>query len=223
MKEFLRPGLRKKRALEEYDIAQNLQARTDEPTEAPSLPDAGLQMLWDHGNQSMPALLVQQSDDDVALSSDDEDEITALPPLPRCYNTMPADHPEPPLSLVQEGDSDGPSLEDLADQAMDEALAAADAPGNRSSIRPALPAHWLTTTPTHSPRQLRSVFSDGDLSLVVRDTGFLPLPVAVFSTSSIPLPSFRSLPATARIEGESDGGDPDTPASGRWLGGGNVS
>ncbi|KAJ4357116.1 hypothetical protein N0V95_002772 [Ascochyta clinopodiicola] len=139
-REFLRPGLRKKRVAEEFAVAQLITPEIEQPVETSSLPGASLLELQARKEKPLPISPIEEGfDADMTRGSDDDDEITALPPLPGYRYQYPAY-----LSSSEEH-SDLPSVECLADQAMDDAEAAYDAPGNRSSVRLPLPAEWMAT------------------------------------------------------------------------------
>lgn len=207
---LLRPERRRKRAVQESGIAQRHQEHMNAPTEPRILSS-------DEEGEEKPL---------PSSHIHDIEEITALPPMPGQHRTMPARRlgllPSPAPS--QDGMEES-SLEDLTDQALDDALAAADSPGNRNSTRPALPAEWMIDL----PRPLRTAMSDSSLRVSSRQAGLVPLPLAVYLPGSVPLPGFAevevvgSRPVGAR--GEEDGGDDreqDTPASGMEVGGGHA-
>lgn len=194
VKEVFRPALRNKRIVEKFALSEDIESRVEEPTEPPSLPGAGLLKLqaWEGDLLPVPPW-VEEFDADLTRGGDD-DEITALPPLPTTHFYRPV----PPLSAVNrylEEEMDEPSVEDLADQAMDEAMAVADSPGNRLSTRPPLPAEWLTDN-FGPPRET----SNGDLEQWVPPTStmFLPLPDLSSPGTPLPDPSIPDVrPATA--------------------------
>lgn len=192
MKEFFRPGLRRKRVLEELAIAESIEPATEGPMEVPSLPGAGLLKLQAMEENSLPASPLDNSFVAEMTPGDDDDteEITALPPLPgaggRFHTLIPA-HAHQQVEEL--------SVEDLADQAMEDAEAAYDAPGNRLSARRPVPIGWR-----FAGEVTRSADTGGsEQQILTALNDFLPLPD--LSGPGLPLPSClvpNSGPATAR-------------------------
>lgn len=185
------------------------------------MPGAGLQKLKEPDEKPLPPSPVDETDQNLTRTGDD-DELQALPPLPGHRYKAPAAPSMPaPLPTQDEDENvDGPSFESLADQAMDEALAEADAPGNRSSTRPALPVEWRAEafSQTMGSSNMMQPTSASHI-------GSLPLPSAVLSPDLGWLPNLsvstsRLGTARAGMDEDSDGAQ-ETPTSGKWFGGGN--
>lgn len=217
--------MRDKRLAEELTIADYIlekpEQRVEPYVESPSLPGAGLQKLKEQDEKPLPPSPVNETDPNLTRAGDD-DEIQALPPLPGHHHEAPAAPSMPaPLPTQDEHENvDGPFLESLADPAMDEALAEADAPGNRSSTRPALPVEWRAEAFS------QTMGSSGMMQPTsTSHTGFLPLPSAVMSPGIGSLPNLSvstSRLGRTRAGMDEDGdGAQETPASGKWFGGGN--
>lgn len=213
VKEFFRPALRQKRVLEELAIAEAIDAPTKDLLEQPSLPGAGLLKLQELDERSLPPSPIDNNFD-ADMTRGGDDEITALPSLPArvrpFYTPMPTSRHQDEMGMGRM------RVEDLANQAMDEAKAAYDSPGNRTSRRLSLPAEW---------RQLgnyaRAVEHDGFEQQVLSATSaFLPLPD--LSGPGLPLPDL-SVPAarsatTLSLMEETLDDAQTTPASGKWFG-----
>ena len=82
VKEFFRPGLRKKRALEEFAISQRLVVHIENPVEAPVLPAAGLEKLKEREETLVGSVVGSRDEDGKGGEEKGEDEdVTALPPM----------------------------------------------------------------------------------------------------------------------------------------------
>ena len=212
MKKFLHPDLRKERVQEEVVLSQRIEPHLEGSVELPSLPGAGLQKLRER-EKPMPVSPIQEDFDADLTQGGDDVEITALPPLPG-YRYQASDGPQVFQERIYE-----PSIKYLADQAgqaMEEAMAVADVPGNRSSTRLPLTAIW-TAEELESPMTVGNGGIEQQAQRI--QTGQrepIPLPAAVFLPGATPLPCFQVLgnkPATARSEADDiDNGEQKTSA-----------
>jgi hypothetical protein len=212
LREKFSKSSRNKRLTEEWRKVQAIAGQPEQPAEEvdepPSLPGAGLTRLKEQDEKPLPPSPVDETDPNLTRG-DNDDGILALPPMPghhRRTSAVSSEDFEFPIRLQRDEE---PSLEDL----MDDALDAADAPGNRSSIRSPLPPQWRATefSRTMSSRGIRQQEAS-------RSTEFLPLPSAVLSSDLGYLPNLSaprsvpifavasSRPGTARVDGD-DGGD----------------
>lgn len=89
VKEFFRPDLRKKRALEEFEISQRLDVSTEEPVEAPRLPGLGLEKLNRIEEMDMVGVVDGEQNDGVSSAHKLEEEVTALPEIPGHHEAVP--------------------------------------------------------------------------------------------------------------------------------------
>lgn len=228
-KELLRPDLRKKRALEEFAISQHILVHVENPIEPPSLPGAGLHLLREREDKSPPTTPIDESDVELTRG-DDEDDMTALPPMPdRKHSPSVSCRTSWSLSMNEEDNADQFSVDDLADEAMDEALAVADAPGNRSSIRPTLPAEWIMDWPS-TPKSTRAAAGPiTEQQTPMKQTGRLHLSSTMYSPMTSPTSSFfnfstrgsRASETSSEVEEDVDTAQ-KTLASCRWFIGGSL-
>ncbi|KAJ8107260.1 hypothetical protein OPT61_g8990 [Boeremia exigua] len=217
VKEVFHPALRKKRALDEFALSQRVHTHMAQPIEPPSLPGTGRERLSAFKEYLESRSPSDEWDEDVLREDYDDDEITALPRMPGHRGTQARQE-----SLLPWDEPSNEPFQEEFDQAMDEAFALADAPGNRSSTRPALPAEWMANV-----SRKRAVGS-ANQHAPVRRTNFLPLPSAVSLPGSVPLPdcvgvadstrpSTGNRPATVRGEAGTIYEARMTPALSRWF------
>ena len=224
LKEKLCPWLRDKRLAREAALAAAVPETpvqpAEEPVEPAFLPGARLQNLKEQDEESVPPLPVDEMDVNMTRG-DYDDLISALPPMPGHQRQVSAVSSVDFDFLIDQQRNDDPSLEDL----MDDALHAADAPGNRCSVRSPLPAAWRTA-------EFSRMISSSHLTQqeTSRSAELLPLPSAVFESGPGHLPALSSSrsvpnyavtssrPGTAGVDTEiGEDGAQATPASGRWF------
>jgi hypothetical protein len=228
LEEWFRPSSTKTRAYEVYLKAQAIPDKPDQPVEEriepASLPGAGLEKLKEQDDEQeeepLSASLVDETDLNMTRG-DNDDHICALPPMPDRQRQAPVVSSEDSHTPVYQQSDGEPFLEDLWDDVLD----AADAPGNRCSIRSPLPPEWRAAD--FSTLMSSNPVTQQEAS---KSTEYLPLPSAVFGpgprylpalSPSRSVPNFAvtsSRPGAARVDAD-DGKDgaQATPASGRWF------
>lgn len=196
-KEFFRPGLRNRRIAEEFAAAERLTPNEGEHAEQPLLPGNNLLILKEREERLRHAKPIGEEFDVDMMQEDDDDEITTLQrPLDteqcRYGLRVAAD------TQVHEEKIDEQSLDDLVDKAMEEAIAAADSPGNRRPPRLPLPAEWIANKPESSKAADSSTVQPASAPYYMT---FLFLPD--LSSPGLPLPNL-SIPGVGPAKARSE-------------------
>ncbi|KAF3051195.1 hypothetical protein E8E11_001832 [Didymella keratinophila] len=207
LKKTLWPWSRDKRLAKEAAlttaVAEEPVQRAEEPVEPASLLSAGLQKLKKQEDEPLPPSPVEETDPNMTRG-DCDDHISALPPMPGHQRQVSAVSSEDTRTSIHQQSDEEPSLEGL----MDDVLDAADAPGNRCSVRSPLPQEWRDAE--FSRTRSSSGLTQPEVS---KSTEYLPLPSAVFTAGPGHLPSLSasrsvpnfavtsSRPGLARVDG----------------------
>lgn len=188
--------MRNKRIAEEFAAAERLTPNDEEPTEQPLFPKKGVLMLKERQDRLLPAKPIGE-ELDVDMTQKDDEEITVRPRLfdiqQHCYGPRVAVDAQ-----VHEKQADEQSVDDLTAKVTEEAIAAADSPGNRRSPRLPLPAEWIANKPEPSKAVGSSAVQTASAPYYMT---FLILPD--LSSPGLPLPNL-SMPGVRPAKAQRD-------------------